>query len=241
MEIIPDLSLCLAYSGNPEQLHGFLAALAATADPVSYQAIVVYRTAEPPPAELFRAFPAVLFLEERDDASRAAALNQALHLATGRYLSLWRDTIVLQPRTLYLLLMLLDDRPELGAVAPRLMTPDDSAVVNAGPLPSLFRHQLIGQGPTTPENPILPAAWLSDRALLFRREVLDDIGPLDSGFQGCYADADFCRRAAREGWRLALYPAASAIDNAPTAQPSYTTGDLARFLLRKWLACRTAA
>ena len=240
MEIIPDLSLCLAYSGNPQQLHGFLGALAATADPVSFQAIVVYRASTPPPAELFRAFPAVLFFEERAEASPAAAMNQALRLATGRYLSLWQGSILLQPRALYQLLVLLDDRPEIGLVAPRLTGMDGTTLANAGPLPSLFCHHLANHQLPTEQATPLPAAWLSDRALLFRREVLDDIGPLDSGFRTCYADADFCRRAALAGWRLALYPAAVAIDSAPVSQPSCPTGDLARFLLRKWLGSRTA-
>jgi GT2 family glycosyltransferase len=237
MEIIPDLSLCLAYSGSPEQLHDFLAALVTTADPVACEAIVVYRASTPPPAELFRTHPAVLFFEERDDATAVAAMNQALRLAKGRYLSLWQDSIRLQPRTLYQLLTLLDDRPELGLIAPRLVTPDHTTLSNAGPLPSLFRHQPDGQIPAEQATP-LPAAWLSGQALIFRREVLDDIGPLDNGFRAGYADADFCRRAASEGWRLALDPAAVAIDSTPADHPSPCAGDLARFLLRKWLASR---
>lgn len=243
MEITPDLSLCLAYNGSPERLHGFLGALAETADPVACETIVVYRAHEPPPADLLAAYPAVLFLEERDDTTPAAALNQALRLARGRYLSLWQDSILLQTRTLYQLLALLDDRPEVGLVAPRLVAPDNTSLANAGPLPTLFRsHRPEGQIPAGQQAP-LPAAWLSDQALLFRREVVDDIGPLDSGFRSGYADADFCRRAALDGWRLVLLPTAMAMVSAPKADgPSpCTTGDLIRFLLRKWLASRTAA
>jgi len=239
MEITPDLSLCLAYSGSPERLHGFLASLAATAAPVAYEAIVVYRASTPPPAEVFRTFPAVLFFEEQDDATPAAALNQALRLATGRYLSLWRDSILLQPQTLYRLLTMLDDRPEIGAAAPRLTDMAGTTLASAGLLPSLFRHQPVGQPPAEQETPT-PTAWITDQALIFRREVMDDIGPLDSGFRASFADADFCRRAARDGWRLALLPTAVAVDHAPIKGPSRPAGDLARFLLRKWLASPTA-
>lgn len=240
MEITPDLSLCLAYSGAPERLHGFLTSLAETADPVACEAIVVYRASLPPPTEIFRAFPAVLFLEERDEATPAAALNQALRLAKGRYLSLWADAILLRPQTLYRLLVLLDDRPELGIAAPCLTGTDGAALTNAGPLPSLFRHQPEGQLPAGQETPIA-AASLSDRALILRREMLDDIGPLDNGFHNAYADADLCRRATLGGWRLALLPAAVAIDTAPLPPLSGAWGDLARFLLRRWLASRAAA
>ncbi len=236
MEITPDLSLCLVYSGQPEQLHGFLGALATTADPVAYQAIVVYRRDHPPTAGLFRAFPAVLFLEEEAGATQAAALNQALRLATGRYLSFWADSLLLQPQSLYRLLVLLDDRPELGLAAPRLTAPDGTSLANAGPLPGLFRRPPLPL-PVGQETPF-PAAWLSDRALLFRREVLDDIGLLDPGFRVSYADADFCRRAAHAGWRLALYPAAVAVDSAPPAAAPHRGGDLARFLFRQWLGGR---
>ncbi|HSR35700.1 MAG TPA: glycosyltransferase [Desulfurivibrionaceae bacterium] len=239
MEITPDLSLCLAYGGNPEQLQHFLATLAANADPVAYQAIVVYRAALPPPAGVFRTFPAALFFEEPDETTAAAAMNQALRLATGRYLAFWSDTILIEPGSLYRLLVLLDERPELGIVAPRLTAADGTSLANAGPLPSLFRRLPAGILPPPEHETPLPAAWLTDRALLFRREVLDDIGPLDSAFGACYADADFCRRAARAGWRLALYPAVSAEDSAPVTLPSCPSGDLARFLFRKWLAIRT--
>ncbi|MEW6594550.1 MAG: glycosyltransferase [Thermodesulfobacteriota bacterium] len=239
MEITPDLSLCLLYNSSPEQLRGFLASLNATADPVACEAIVVYRTATPPPAEIFRTFPTVLFFEEQDDATPAAAMNKALRLARGRYLSLWADSILLQPQTLYRLLTLLDDRPELGIIAPRLISSDGAVLANAGPLPSLFRRHPTDRLPTGQQLPV-PAAWLSDRALVLRREVVDDIGFLDSGFRRGCADADLCRRASREGWRLALYPASVAMESAPATPPACSGGDLARFLLRKWLAIRSA-
>lgn len=239
MEIQPDLTLAIAYSGEAKYLSGLLGSIATTADPVSCETIVVHRPAAPPPAELFRAFPRVLFLEE-DGATEAALVNQALRLGQGRYLSLWSESLIVKPQALYRLLVLLDDRPELGVVAPRITGNDGMGRANAGPLPGLF-HAPPGRPKATPpvaadETPI-PAAWLSGQALCFRREVTDDIGLLDGGFRSCYADADFCRRASRAGWRLALLPSAEAIDTASAEEtiPSCAKGDLARFLLRAWL------
>ena len=259
MDIQPDLTLCIAYSGKPENLKGLLNSIRTAADPVSCETIVVHGSNDQrPPDALLSAFPEVLFYEE-PDVPPIQKLNRALELASARYLSLWADSVSLEAETLSRLLSFLDDHPEVGLAAPLVRDSAGNALDNARPLPGFFSAlaghasyggllPLIGEAcRTSGSQEPMQAAWLSRRALVFRREVLDDLGPMDSGFFLLYADADYCRRAAALGWRLYLLPSATCQDAAPEwlhpespglDQPPRYRGDLARFLCRKWLASR---
>src|SRR5258706_16223119 len=49
---------------------------------------------------------------------------------------------------------------------------------------------------------------VSGAAMMVRREVVEQIGPLDDSFVWGYEDVDLCRRARRSGWQVAYGPAA---------------------------------
>lgn len=245
MDIQPDLSLCLAYGGNAERLHGFLAALTETADPVACEAIVVHRANEPPPAALLRAFPEVLFYEE-PDATPMRALNRALALASGRYLSLWNDSVTLKAEALHRLLTFLDDHPAVGLASPQILAEQGKALTAGRPLPGCLALLAVHAGrrkelsaPLPADNAASPldAEWLPAAALVIRREAFEDIGLLDHEFVSLYADADYCRRARRLGWRLCCLPASTVLIRGPISphRPPHHWGDMARFCAKRWL------
>jgi len=53
--------------------------------------------------------------------------------------------------------------------------------------------------------------WLSGAALMLRREVLEDIGPLDERFFMYCEDVDFAYRAKQSGWRVTYFPGAEIV------------------------------
>lgn len=50
--------------------------------------------------------------------------------------------------------------------------------------------------------------WVEGSALAVRRECLDAVGPLDPSLFMYWEEADFCRRARYQGWRVVLVPGA---------------------------------
>ena len=48
--------------------------------------------------------------------------------------------------------------------------------------------------------------WVSFAAVLVRRQMVDAIGPMDEGYFLYFEDAEYCLRAARQGWRMSFAP-----------------------------------
>jgi hypothetical protein len=256
--IEPDLAVCLIHNPTqPEALFPFLDALLAQADPVALEIIVVAGQPEHPAlARLERAFPEITILENSGGDQPAKARNHACRLATARYLSFWDENLRPQPGCLAALVRFLDETPDAGLAAPRIVDLQGMvrpSVRSAPTLASILcQHTPLGR--LLPAAPLIlkahllteqdhlrafEAQWLLDTCLVIRQEVAEEIGLLDEGFAAHYADADYCLRAHQAGWHLHYLAEAVAIQNAPPPLAAGNTprlvGDCTRLLLKKWL------
>ena len=265
METIePDLAVCLIHNpAKPEALFPFLDALLAQADPVALEIIVVASQPEHPAlARLERAFPEITILENSGTDHPAKARNHACRLATARYLSFWAENLRPQPGCLATLIRFLDETPEAGLVAPRIVDLQGMVQPSVRSAPTLAT--ILCQH--TPLGRLLPAAphilrkhllleqdhlrsfeaqWLLDSCLVIRQEMAAEIGLLDEGFAAHYADADYCLRAHQAGWHLHYLAEAVVIQSGPESslaadRPAANNtprlvGDCTRMLLKKWL------
>lgn len=71
--------------------------------------------------------------------------------------------------------------------------------------------------------------------MVFRRQVIEDIGPFDQGFFLYFEESDFCRRARRVGWRV-RYSAEGAVRHAESAATGMT--DKSRPMPAYWFQSR---
>ena len=260
----PDLAICLIHTpANPEGLFPFLDALLPLADQVALEIIVVASQPEHPAlARLERTFPEITILESTGGDHLAKARNHACRLATARYLSFWDENLRPQPGSLDALVHFLDENPETGLAAPRIVDAQGMVQPSVRSAPTLSTLLCLH----TPLGRLLPAAplilkqhlllehdhlrsfepqWLLDTCLVIRREVVEEIGLLDEGFAAHYADADYCLRARQAGWHLHYLAEAVAIQTAQEffpapSKPSASdtprlVGDCTRLLLKKWL------
>ncbi|ADH86661.1 glycosyltransferase family 2 protein [Desulfurivibrio alkaliphilus] len=263
MAIDVDISFCLAEPVTAVELRGFLAAVEEHADPVAYEVIVAGLDCSPQSPEgrsLQADFPQ-LTIYENPPPTPGRRLNHAMGLAVGRYLAPWSPRIYPLAGCLFNLVQFMDENPESGLAAPRLLDSDSHLLPSRRRVPGLavilLLHTLLGGsglgGPLLKrhyhagEPPVFQqaaAGFLSARALLLRRETLEEIGPFDEGFKIFYFDADYCRRAAKAGWHCHYLAGAPARDLAPecfyldfirrTSPPGHLA-DATRVLLKKWL------
>ena len=262
--IEPDLAVCLIHNpAQPEALFPFLDALLAHADPVALEIIVVASQPEHPAlVRLERAFPEITILENNGGDQPAKARNHACRLATARYLSFWDETLRPQPGCLATLIRFLDETPEAGIAAPRIVDALGMVQPSVRSAPSLATilclhtplARLLAAAPMILKQHLLleqdhlrsfEAQWLLDTCLVVRREVVEDIGLLDEGFAAHYADADYCLRARQAGWHLHYLAEAVAIQSGTESSPAAArpnagntpllVGDCTRLLLKKWL------
>jgi GT2 family glycosyltransferase len=165
-------------------------------------------------------FPAAT-VERHETAERfTRAANRGLARAQGEILLLLNSDTELEQKGLEDLLAVFAREPELGIAGALLHYPDGSPQWSGGRepslpwffalasgLPVLLRHlpfyrrlkPLAATGPARVD-------WVTGAAMALRRQVWEAAGPLDEGFRFYVQDLDFCLRACRAGWDVAVRP-----------------------------------
>jgi len=166
----------------------------------------------------------VRVVESARNGGFAAGNNVGIRaLSAQAYLLLNSDTLV-RPGAIGWLLEALDADPRVGLVSPRLEWPDGTPQISCFRLHSPW-SELIDAAGTGPVRKLLErwdvplpvsdtpceVPWTSFAAVMIRAAVLDQVGLLDEGFFMYYEDEDYCRRAARAGWRIRHEPRARVV------------------------------
>ena len=250
--IEPDISIIVPARDNGTLTLSFLDSVHDALDFIQAEILVIDETGGRLAGQLSADHPEIMVYEcsKNETLGQATnqALNQALRLATARYLSLWQPDTTLQPDCLRTLLNFLDDTPETGIVGPRVHAENGRILRSAGLFPStfsLFRllglgtHQRIMPHPAemfifAPEfNKPAEVDWLMAGCLIIRRETIAEIGWPEPNFSPQFAALDLCRRSRLAGWHNHYVPTA-AISKLALPELVASWPDSLRFILRKW-------
>jgi N-acetylglucosaminyl-diphospho-decaprenol L-rhamnosyltransferase len=166
-------------------------------------------------------YPGVEVVRNETAAGFTRSANRGLRQARGEVLLLLNSDTETGPGTLESLLAALEGDPKLGIVGAALHYPDGSPQWSGGQAPSHAWFFALASGlpallarlplyrrlkPLEPSGPVR-VDWVTGAALGMRREVWDAVGPLDEGYRFYAQDLDFCVRARRAGWEVAIDPA----------------------------------
>jgi GT2 family glycosyltransferase len=134
------------------------------------------------------------------------------------YILLNSDTIV-KPGALAGLREAMRRRPDAGIIGPGLLDRngrhDASVFRNPAPAGEFIRsaHTGIIEKILPNLSVILPrtegvveADWLGFACVLIRREVIEQVGPIDEGYFMYFEDIDYCRRVRQAGWKIVHWP-----------------------------------
>ena len=175
--------------------------------------------------------PSVVLLRSDRNVGFAAASNQGIERATGRYLCFLNpDTRVLDG-ALECLLQYCYRHPEVGAVGPRIWADDERTLlippgdpptlsfllgqIVAAAVPSVGagysrrwhrRAMTVWRSPTPLRVPTLSGA-----CILTPRAVIDRVGGFDPGYFLYWEDMDWYRRVRLAGYQLASVPGAEIV------------------------------
>lgn len=171
-----------------------------------------------------------------DNRGFAAANNQGMKIARGRYLLLLNSDTQVNGETLRSTLEFADHRPDIGIIGCRAYRKDGTQQS------TLFRDiQLrdVALNVFVPNNIIRRSNVLARRRypginldvvqqvdvvagcfMFVRRKAWEHVGPMYEGFFMYGEEADWCFRFRRAGWRVSYFPGASILHygNASTAQ-----------------------
>lgn len=208
MNVIPDLSVCVATTANrPDILERFLDSVRRMDDHLSIEVIIVDRYGqEKSSLPAVKSFGSVKLVDADAGCSLPFVLDHAMGISTGRYISLWSDTVVLEPESLVRLVAFLDEHPDTGVVAPAMWTAAGDFQSVARAFPSLLELSSSSSVPGPPmtmpgEGGNTEPEWFSGPGLTVNRFLLEETGGLSEKFL-CYWPLEYCLRAAGAGWHL---------------------------------------
>lgn len=220
-----DLSVVVVSWNSAPHLRGCLSSIPAGAGGLSFEIFVVDNASPDGSSALVREeFPSVRLISNSVNRGFAAANNQGLRLASGRYALLLNPDTRVHERALERLTVFMDANPGVGACGPLLLNEDGSVQHAARRFPTfgfafasktvlgrlgLFRRaydrvKMCGER----FDEAVEVDQPSGAALFLRREVLDRIGLLDEGYFIFFEEVDLCRRIRDAGWRIVLRPEA---------------------------------
>lgn len=166
--------------------------------------------------------PDLMVIENKQNIGFAAAQNQGMRLATGRYMMALNFDILMTPTFLEELIKAIDSFPDIGAVSGKLlrMTPagkSTNEIDNTGLLLSRRRFPVHRGGDEIDDGQYGESDLVfgvMGAAALYRREMLEDIAYkgqyFDESYFMWYEDIDLDWRARLRGWKCCYIPNAVA-------------------------------
>jgi len=213
----PVLSVVIPSWNTKDYLAACLASLAA-ADKPACEVIVVENASTDGSLELLRTrHPEVQLIVNARNEGFARGCNQGLRVARGRYVLLLNTDTEVASDALALLVRYLDQHPDHGAVAPRLVHRDGTTQRTVQEFPTL-KTALFFSTPLErwfPDSRELRRYFLRDwdqtssrdvdqppaAVLCLRKAMLDQIGLFDEDLWLFYNDVDLAKRMRAAGWK----------------------------------------
>lgn len=156
--------------------------------------------------ELRRAHGSLALVDGGTGEGHAAAANRGLAAATGQVVVLLSEDALVTPGWLARQLALLSLDPRLGIVAPRASGAAGPQAVEAPDYADLEGMERFAAGWAAAhagELALVPR--VAGPCLVLRRQVLETIGGMDPLYgDGLHREDDFCLRAQRAGFRIAI-------------------------------------
>jgi GT2 family glycosyltransferase len=215
------LSIIIVSWNVRRDLESCLQSLRANAE-AGAEIVVVDNASRDDTLTMLAGYPEVRVIANDVNRGFAAANNQGLAVARGRWLLLLNPDTLMPEAGLRKLLEFADNMPLAGIIGPRLLNSDGSLQSSCRRFPTvraaLYRHTILGRlrPDAAPMRDYLMAEWdhqtprevdwVSGACLLIRRETFAQVGPLDEGFYWGSEDVDYCFRAHRAGWQVWYTP-----------------------------------
>lgn len=227
MEYI-DVSIVVVNWNTRDVLRGCLASVYAQTQEIIFEVVVVDNASSDGSAEMVKKeFPQAILIENTKNRGFAAANNQGMRIAKGRYVLLLNpDTIVLEG-AIQKTVAYADHRPEIGVVGCQVWENDTTLQLTCFRFPSVGNLILQKSGLCRlfPRSGVVGrekmAGWnrdtecevevVSGMFMLVRQEAIDQVGVMDEDYFIYAEETDWCFRFKRAGWKCVFTPMARII------------------------------
>ncbi|TLN05299.1 glycosyltransferase family 2 protein, partial [bacterium] len=214
-----DLSIIIVSWNVADLLVDCLRSILAHPPKSEYEILVVDNASQDNSTQILRKeFPQARLILNEQNVGFAAGNNQAIEVATGRYILLLNPDTVVYEGTLQNLVDFLDEHPQAGAAGSLYENPDGSLQPSAYPFPTvprefwrlmhldkLLTYGVYDQQRWRKDTPRQVEA-LQGASLLLRRAALKQTGLLDTSYFMYTEEIDLCYRLHLKGWTLYWVP-----------------------------------
>jgi O-antigen biosynthesis protein len=187
--------------------------------PLKMEIIVVDNASSDGTVDMLRTqFPTVRVIANGENVGFSAANNQGMALAQGRYILCLNPDTLVRKDTVRTCLEYMESHPDVGLLGCKIVYPDGTIQYESARnfptlmdtfVDSLYLHMLF------PRNRVfghhLMTYWdhldsrdvpcIAGAFMLFRRQVLDQVGPFDAAIPMYLDDIDLCYRVTLAKWR----------------------------------------
>lgn len=234
-----DVSIIVVNWNTEELLRECLTSIYEKASDVDFEIIVVDNASTDGSAEMVeKEFPRVVLIENSENKGFAAANNQGIKIAKGRYILLLNsDTLVLD-ETIDKVVSFTDNNPDAAVVGCRVLNPNKTLQLTCFMFPSILnmflsssylyklfpRSKFFGREQMTwwARNDIREVDVVTGCFMLVRHEVVEQVGLMDEQFFMYGEETDWCYRFKKAGWKVMFAPVCETIHlgGQSTAQKS---------------------
>lgn len=170
-------------------------------------------------------FPEVRVIASQENVGFARANNVAMREAGGRFHLLLNNDTLVPPGAIDTMLRILRDRPDVGALGPRLRSEDGSVQVSFGKMVG-FRAEAVQkllQRSCQSGNRLLRSYverrsrkethpdWVSGACMMLRSDLPPDARFFDEAFFMYLEDVDLCQRIRKHGFKILYTPEAEIV------------------------------
>lgn len=223
-----DVSLVIVNWNTRDILRDCLRSVYEQTRDVGFEVIVVDNASSDGSVEMVRAeFPQIVLISNQENKGFAAANNQGMAIARGRYVLLLNSDTVVLDGAIDKTVAFADQRPEAAVVGCKVLNPNRTLQPTCFMFPSLLNMVLSA----TYLYKVFPASRFFGRErmtwwnraderqvdvvtgcfMLVRREAIEQVGVMDERYFMYAEEADWCYRFKQGGWQNLFFPDAAII------------------------------
>jgi GT2 family glycosyltransferase len=218
---MPDLTIAIVSFNAKEELRACLDSVFSATHLASFEVIVADNASTDGTVEMLRErFPEVRLIASPENQGFSRGSNLCWREARSSLVLFLNSDTVVPERALDRLVAIARERPETGAIGPRLLYPDGELQMSFGAMPGIaseLLQKLWNAGYARGKGPLRSAVrrrysrerfvdWVSAACLLTRRDTLETVSGFDENFFLYSEDVDLCARIRAIGGRILFTP-----------------------------------
>ncbi len=218
-----DVTIIIVNWNTRELLRNCLNSVIEQTSKIDYEIIVVDNNSKDGSAQMVKNdFKQVVLVENPDNRGFAAANNQAMKIAKGRYVLLFNsDTIVLDG-AIEKTIEFADKNPQAGVTGCRVLNPDRSLQQTCFMYPSVMnmllsstylyklfpKSRFFGREQMTwwDRNDTREVDVVTGCFMLVRKDAIEKVGMMDEDYFIYGEETDWCFRFKKNGWKIMFTP-----------------------------------